>query len=502
MARFRTTKIQISGYRLSVRRYVEAIIRRDTRLLDSPFASQTSAWAFGCFIIVIFAVAGLIMGFFKPAAGLASDAGYAITKDGGQYVYYGEAWHPVTNAVSASLILGNPVQAGKVVKDDAFKDVRLGLPMGLGSAPATMATSEDEKAPITVCSTHIPPDPLAEDDQTIIETSVVIGNELNRGTTLEKGKSVLVTVYDKSRYWLLFEGKRAQLDMSDDVVLAALNISADVIKDAVVVSPKLLDAIPAAPSIAVPVLSNEGSTSQNVTGMRVGDILVQEMPNEPSAFYVVAYEGVQMIPETVARILTTNGSQIIRNPSAGIISAADKVEAVNLSYYPRLLPDFETGDTVCSTWDKGSENSPAETTFKVSEGIPIADKKREEMSPTISGGDGPSTDRYYAGKAGKGWFVRATDLNDETITEGTMYFISSDGIRYPIGADKEGNPSGTLQALGLTEKPPFMVPWQYLTLIPEGATLSQDQALVLHETITPPAEQLSPNEIEQEGESS
>ena len=491
MARFRTTKVQISGYKLGARRFEEAVIRRDTRLLDSPFASQVTAWSYGLIITALICVAGLVVGFFKPDAGVNGQT-YVVTKSGGQYLEYNGAWHPVTNSVSASLITGQPVSTNKAVNDDSLKSVNMGLPMGIASAPTQINANEATATPISVCSTYIAPNPLDEKNQTVIETSVIMGNELDKGTKITEDKAVLVTVYDKSRYWLLFNGKRAALDMDNDVVLAALNISAEVEEKALVVSPKLLDAIPAAPTITVPALANMKTSSAKVTGFRVGTILTQEMPNEPSTFYVVANDGLQMIPETVARILTTNGSSIERNPSAAIIASSPQVNPINLDYYPTKLPDYsQNNNTACATWSKPSATAAGAVTLKTSDDLPVSSKARKDMAPTISGGDGPSTDRFYTGKEGKGWYVRATDLNDESITEGTLYYISPDGIRYPIGGDDNGMITETTAALGLPETT-FMLPWQYLTLIPEGATLSKKNALVLHETITPPEDQIAP----------
>lgn len=491
MPRFRTTKIQLSGYKLSIRRLEDAIIRRDTRLLDSPFASHQTAWSFGVVIFALFGVAGFVVRLLNPDPGVG-DAAYVATKDGGQYVSYGNAWHPVTNSTSAKLILGSP-EGPKKVSDDALEGEPFGLPMGLPSAPGQILPNDVNTAPVSVCTTHFPPDVLSLDNQTVIESTIVMGDEITSGETVDGDEVVLVTVYDRSRYWLLFDGKRARVDMKDDTIRAALGISADVEDKAVIVSPKLLDAIPAASNLTVPVLENRQSSSQALSGYRVGTVITQEMPNEPATFYVVTYDGIQRIPETVARILATDGALLVKNPSAAIITDTARVEAIDLTRYPANLPVFLSEDTVCATWQRETPTSPGTTTFTLSHDLPT-DRPREKMSPTITGGDGPSADRFHIGSEGMGWYVRATDLNDESITEGAVYYVSAEGIRYPIGTDEAGNVSGDAEALGLSAYTPFLAPWQYLELLPEGPTLSQVNALTVHEKILPPEEQLGPGD--------
>ena len=106
MARLRTTPIQRSGYKMGLQRLEDAFVRRDTRLLPSPFASQALAVGIGMLIVAFIGIVGIVVGLVSPNSRLGN-ANYVVTKDGGQYVKYNEVWHPVTNAVSARLITGS-----------------------------------------------------------------------------------------------------------------------------------------------------------------------------------------------------------------------------------------------------------------------------------------------------------------------------------------------------------------------------------------------------------
>lgn len=58
MARQLTTKVQLSGYRLGVRRIEQGITRRDTSLNTSPFSPQTVAFAVGIFLAAMISPSG------------------------------------------------------------------------------------------------------------------------------------------------------------------------------------------------------------------------------------------------------------------------------------------------------------------------------------------------------------------------------------------------------------------------------------------------------------
>ena len=282
MPRLKTTPEQRSGYRMERNRQEDAFNQRDTRGLRSPFASQPNAMALGIGIVAAIGIIAWLLNVIMPKSGLG-DATYVATSDGGQYVKYNEVWHPVTNPVSARLITGEAEP--KNVDQDALKDVIRGLPMGIASAPEQITATDVDKADTTVCSIELGTSPTVQSSDLKVETALLAQD---RPDTKDLGKesASLVTVADESTYWLLFDGKRAEVSMSNDTIRAALGITKEVEDNAAVVSPKLLNAIPAQPEISVPQLENMGQQSSAVQGYEVGTVFAQEMPNEPSTFYV------------------------------------------------------------------------------------------------------------------------------------------------------------------------------------------------------------------------
>ena len=503
MSRLRTTPIQRSGYKMGLQRLEDAFVRRDTRLLPSPFASQSLAVGIGVLIVAFIGVVGLIVGLVSPDSKLGN-ATYVVTKDGGQYVKYNEVWHPVTNAVSARLITGS-TEKPKSVGLDALQNERRGMTMGIAGAPAQILATETESADVSVCSVEMTPPPEEQTDAKRIETALIADAKPD-GEDFSTDKAALVTIADKSRYWLLFNGQRAEISTTDDAVRAALGIDANVLESATVVSPKLLNSTLPQPSLAVPQLENSGRPSTAIQGYDVGTVLTQEMPNQPSVFYVVTDKGIQPINEVIGRILVTGGSQVVRNPSVSIINNATRVNEIPVEAFPSKLPQYIDDEVICATWKKESTTSNAIVTLSHAQTLSVTNPddeedtvQRKEMSTTISGGDGPSADRWFPGFKGRGWFYRTTDLTRESISQGPVWYISADGVRYPIGGDTDNEDvNHVVELLGLKDISPVLVPWQYMSLLPEGQTLSQKNALILHETIDPPANVLTPPEQEQQ----
>lgn len=503
MARLRTTPIQRSGYKMGLQRLEDAFVRRDTRLLPSPFASQSLAVGLGVLIMAFIGVVGLIIGLVSPDSKLGN-SNYVVTKDGGQYVQYNEVWHPVTNAVSAKLITGSTDEP-KRVGNDALQNAKLGMTMGLAGAPSQILATEAESADVSVCSVEMAPPPSEHTDARRIETALIADTKLD-AEEFGNSKAALVTVVDKSKYWLLFNGYRAEISMSDDTVRAALGIDAHVKETATVVSPKLLNATIPQPALSVPRLEGFGSASPAVQGYDVGTVFAQEMPNQPSVFYVVTNKGIQTINEVIGRILVTGGAQIVRNPSVSVINNAERDDPIPIEAYPSKLPEFVDDEVVCATWKKESTETEAVVSLSHAKKLSVTDPEdedrvinRRDMYTTISGGDGPSADRWFPGLQGRGWFYRTTDLTKESITQGPVWYVSSEGVRYPIGGDSDNEDVNRIvELLGLKDVTPVLVPWQYMSLLPEGQTLSQRNALVLHETIDPPANVLTPPEQDEQ----
>ena len=503
MARLHTNKTQRTGFKLLQNRNKEAFIRRNTTLTDSPFTTHTNAISLGIAGIGIIGITATLLNTILPDGQGAGQNTYIQTQSGTLYYKHGDTWHQMTNNTSVNLITGQPTKPTKT-SNTALKNQKQGLPMGIVGAPGNTTITNTQNPKITTCSTQEPQDKYNQNETPIIETTLTLNTETQNTTPLTQGKMAIATTYDKSRYFLLFDGKRAEIDPNNDQVRAAFKISADQLENATTVSPKFLDTIPTVPPLETPKIENPNSMSQAIPGYKVTTVIVQTMPDQQPIYYLVGYDGIQVITEAVARLITTSyGSEIVPNPAVSVINQAQSKELINLNNYPTAENDYVQGNTICSQWEMNPDTNQAHTELKIGADVKVEkDITREKMSPTITGGDGPSTDRFYTGPDGKGWYVRVTDLNDTTITDGTTYYLSPEGLRFELATDDKGSDEYVAQAIGVSDQDAILIPWQILKLVPESVVLSKESALTIHETMPQPDVALSPDKENEESTSS
>lgn len=106
----------------------------------------------------------------------------------------------------------------------------------------------------------------------------------------------------------------------------------------------------------------------------------------------------------------------------------------------------------------------------------------EGMRPLdlVGAGNGVTADRVVL-TPGSGYFVQTVGQEPGSPTAGSLFWVSDTGVRYGI---EPGENDQTLAALGLSA-PPVPVPWSVLAQFAAGPTLSRDDALLAHDTLSP-----------------
>ena len=169
----------------------------------------------------------------------------------------------------------------------------------------------------------------------------------------DRQPSVLVTARSESAAttYLLYDGKRAQVDLRNPGVVWALRLDGIEPRP---VSRSLLDAIPEAPPIAAPHIPDAGQPGA-VAGTRVGTVV--RVPRVDSDdFFVVLADGVQRIGEVAAnliRSLDSHGSQEMPSVSPDSVSGLPTVDSLPVSTYPpRAGATMGAGDggVLCAEW--------------------------------------------------------------------------------------------------------------------------------------------------------
>ncbi len=155
-------------------------------------------------------------------------------ESGALYVRVGETWHPVLNLASARLIAATAANP-RPVRESALARTKRGPLLGIPGAPQFLGQplSADESS-WTICDT----------DGAGATTVVVDRAEGASVRRLTAGEAILVAPAPGSPAYLLYDGQRAVVDLSDAAVVRALRLEGRAPR---LVSQTLLNAVPEAP---------------------------------------------------------------------------------------------------------------------------------------------------------------------------------------------------------------------------------------------------------------
>ena len=472
MAGFRlTTKVQVSGWRFLLRRVEHAIVRRDTRMFDDPLQFYSRAVTAGLVIAVLVCVGALLLAYFKPLGKRGDDTLlvdratnqlYLVLPDSGQL-------RPVYNLTSARLILGNG-KTPTTVKSEELDKMPKGQPVGIPGAPYATPVSASSDSQWSLCDTVIKPDSVAPQvESSVLITPLAVDASVG-GMRPEQG--MLVSFQNQN--WLVTAAGRHLIDLSDRAVTSAVGIP--VTARATPISEGLFNALPNAgpwrlPDIAAGGTPNTvglppelvvGSVFMTVTGMG-------EQSDEQN--YVVLPNGVAKVNATTAAALrATNSYGLIEPPSMESSAVARIPEQVYNSPLPDAAMDVllrQEIPTLCWSWQRlAGDQAPKETVI-AGRRLPLPASALTTGIDQITG----DATVYIDG----GQYIRLQSP-DPRYGE-SLYYIDPQGVRYGL-PDEE-----TAAKLGLSA--PRTAPWQVVSLLVDGPVLSQQAALVEHDTLPP-----------------
>lgn len=472
-----TTKWQVNGYRFLVRRMEHALVRRDVRMLHDPMRSQSRALVVGVVVASLGLGACGALALFKPQDKLG-DSAIVVGKDSGaMFVSYEGTLRPVLNLASARLIAGSPDEPA-VVKESELDSRPRGALVGIPGAPSSLAPGT--QSPWTVCDT-------ISGGSGSIETSVLVGDtEMRDGVDeLDTSETLLVSNSDKN--YLVYDGKRAEIDLTEPSITRALGIDQ---KQPRPVSNGLVNSIPEVPEIVPPEILGEGSLPDfSSDGKEIGSVFQVHIGGD-TEHYVVLEDGVQKIGKAVANLIFFENSQgdnemsSIGADAMGQYPTAPRGLPVNT--YPDNVSKVVGADenpVSCITWRplaKSSESSDgvpgAELVLVAGRALPIAEDAKPVRLAQADGG-GSNADEVLV-RSGNGGFVQATGLEPTSTRSDGIFYIADTGVRYGVKDAK------TAETLGL-EGEPSRAPWQMIELLAPGPALSKDAALVAHDGVAP-----------------
>ncbi|OBG40007.1 type VII secretion protein EccB [Mycobacterium sp. E3198] len=450
-----TTRLQVSGYRFLLRRLERALLGGDIDA-DGPLRAPSAALGAGCVLAAI-AVAGCaFLGVLRPQADLGQARIVMDRQSGALYVRVGDAWHPVLNLASARLIAGTAANPQPVRESDVARTKR-GPLLGIPGAPQLIgAPLRADESAWTICDTDGGG-----------ATTVVVGPAgASAVHPLASDHALLVAPASGSPAYLLFNGQRAVVDLSNAAVVRALRLDG---RAPQIVSQALLNAAPEAPAIRAPRIRGLGTAAIGMPGFSVGSVL-RIARGDADEYYVVLPAGVQRIGRVAADLLRFSDSQGTANAvtvAPDAIRAAAVANVLPVADFPDRAPELDGGGTLCVM----SRPAPAgdfDTAFFVGGGLPLS-PGRTAVALSQADGRGPALDAVSL-PPGRSAYVRGGNRT------GTRYLVTDTGVRFAIHDDDAE------RALGLPA--PIPAPWTVLAALPSGPELSRQGASVARDTVT------------------
>ncbi|WP_054815776.1 type VII secretion protein EccB [Nocardia arizonensis] len=477
-----TTRWQVSGYRFLVRRMEHALVRRDVRMLHDPMRSQSRAYGVGLVLgCVVLAGCG-ILALLRPQDKIGSNTLLIGKESGGVYVVIDDVVHPTLNLASARLASGESGKAVIVKESELGKKPR-GQLIGIPGAPAALRYDKDGKGRAwTVC------DVLKVDGSKDLTTSVIAGDlEMGEKASALGGDQALL-VKARDTVYLVYDNKRARVDMSDRPVTDALGITGRTPRP---VSEGLVNTIPEVLPIVPPKIDNPGGTvSYQVNNHRIADVV--QVPSEPDKYYVVLQDGLQQVSRLTADIIRNAN----RSPSDNArIDETDRTyahisHALKVDDYPQRAPALvEVNDRPisCLSWkpipaaaDNKDGGKRAELAVIAGVTLPIPDKAK--LVPLAQAdGSGPNADSVYV-PPGTGAFVQTTGIETDSRRKDSLFYVADTGVRYGIKNADAQKALGLDADAGVNAEP---APWPIIGLLAAGPTLGREEAMVAHDGVSP-----------------
>lgn len=439
---------QAGARRYLARRLERALIHGDAR--GGPDGPRAPAFwlLLGAAVAALLAAGTMLLDLLRPAPTLGSAAIVMDRDTGALYARVEDVLHPALNLTSARLATGsaeNPDPVGRAAIDTAKR----GAPIGIPGAPQRIGAALTEaESRWTVCDGD--------------RTTIIAGAPPAGIAALPAPQPILARGPGGTTY-LLYDGRRAALDIDDPAVRRALQLDGAAPAP---VSAALLGLVPEDPPLVAPDIPGLGNPGPDaLPGTRIGDVVRSESTSGTEYFVVLA-GGVQPVGAVLADLITFGGAgRTITELAPAALSAVPTVGALAVPNHPdRLEPPRPAPAAVCATWlPTGAVH------LEVADAVPTDATVRLAQAD----GHGPAVDEVLL-PPGRSLFVRP----ERGPRAGTL--VGESGVRYAIDDDAAAG------LLGLPDSP-VPAPWPVVAALPAGPPLSRAAASVARDVVVAPA---------------
>jgi type VII secretion protein EccB len=495
------TRHQVTGWRFVMRRIASGIALHDTRMLVDPLRTQSRAVLMGILILVTGLAGCFVFSLIRPNGQAGTNAVLADRSTAALYVRVGDELHPVLNLTSARLIVGRPVNPTTVKSTELDRFPRGNL-IGIPGAPERMVQNTSRDANWTVCDAVSEP---ARGGHAAHSTGVTViaGQPDSRGAraaTLGSGQAVLVdSPADRgSSTWMLWDGRRSQIDLANHAVTNALGLGVDVPAPRPI-APGLFNAIPESPPLTAPGIPNAGAPANFSAPAPIGAVVVSYALDQSSSgsarYYAVLPDGLQPISPVLAAILRNTNSYGLEQPprlGADEVAKLPVSRLLDTTRYPDrqvALVDAAKNPVTCAYWSKPAGAASSSLSLLSGSALPVPDGIHTVDLVGANSGGSQAIATRVALAPGTGYFTQSVGGGATAPGAGSLFWVSDTGVRYGIDNEAE-NASGaaghgkTVEALGLSA-PAVPLPWSILSLFASGPALSRADALLAHDGLAP-----------------
>lgn len=487
------TRHQVTGWRFVMRRIASGIALHDTRMLVDPLRTQSRAVLMGALMLVTGLAGCFVFSLIRPNGQVGNNVVLADRSTAALYAKVGDELYPVLNLTSARLIAGRPVDPVTVKSAELDRFPRGNL-IGIPGAPERMVQNISRDANWTVCDVVAEPGGHAVPNLGVTVIAGPLDTTGARAAGLDAGRAVLVD--NGTGTWLLWGGKRSQIDLADHAVTNALGLESGPGGSGLPrprpIALGLFNAIPEAPPLRAPLIPNAGNPPSFRLAAPVGAVVVSyavdETASDTVVYYAVLPDGLQPISPVLAALLRNTNSYGLDQPlrlGADEIAKLPVSRMLDTTHYPaqRLgLVDLAHAPVTCALWSKQAEATTSTLRLMSGAALPIPDQVH--TVDLVNGGSAGTATRV-AVAPGSGYFTQSVGGDPAAGAAGSLFWVSDTGVRYGIDTEGEGGSFGhgkTVAALGLTE-PSIPIPWSILALFAPGPALSRADALLAHDTL-------------------
>ncbi|HTX94276.1 MAG TPA: type VII secretion protein EccB [Mycobacterium sp.] len=483
------TRHQVTGWRFVMRRIASGIALHDTRMLVDPLRTQSRAVLMGVVLLITGLVGCFVFSLIRPSGSAGTNAVLADRSTAALYVRVGDELHPVLNLTSARLIVGRPVDPTMVKSSELDRFPRGNL-IGIPGAPERMVQNPAHDANWTVC------DAVGGTPRAVHSTGVAViaGRPDSSGAhaaALAPRQAILAESANNT--WLLWEGKRSQINLADHAVTNALGWGTDVPAPRPIAL-GLFNAIPEAPPLTAPDIPNAGAPANFSVPAPIGAVVVSYAVDQSSSgaarYYAVLPDGLQPVSPVLAAILRNTNSYGLDQPprlGADAVAKLPVSKMLDTTRYPdqQVVPVDAAKDPVtCAYWSKPAGAATSSLSLLSGSVLPVPESVH---TVDLVGGGSAATAARVALAPGTGYFSQTVGGGPGSPAAGSLFWVSDTGVRYGIDNEAENSAAGhgkTVEALGLSE-PALPIPWPALSLFATGPTLSRADALLAHDGLAP-----------------